>query len=138
MANGKTEPPLHELFADLSRETSTLIRHELTLARLELAQKTAMVGRGLSLVAAGGAVAFAGLLILLASPILLLIELGMSAWSAALFLGGVVSIAGALVTRCAVGALRSAELRPLETTRAMQESVAWLKHPDAGRKHPMR
>src|SRR5512139_3165331 len=53
------------LFADLWRETSTLLRDEVALAKAELHEKVAQLGSGVSAVAAGGAILFAGFVVLL-------------------------------------------------------------------------
>jgi hypothetical protein len=88
------ERSLGELFAELSRETSALVRSEVTLAKTELTEKASRVGRDASMVAAGGAVAHAGALALVAAAVLILIRIGLEPWMAAVIVGVAVAAIG--------------------------------------------
>src|SRR5215210_7015439 len=88
---------LGELFAELSRETSTLVRGEVALAKTELTQKAARVGRDAAIVAVGGALAHAGLLAIVAAIVLLLAAAGLAPWLAAFIVGLGVAGAGYVV-----------------------------------------
>ena len=48
------EKSLGELFAELTRDSSTLIRQEIALAKAEMTQKTKDVGKDVGFIAAGG------------------------------------------------------------------------------------
>ena len=47
---------LGDLFAELTHETTTLVRQEVTLAKAELSHKAAEVGKDVGFLAAGGLV----------------------------------------------------------------------------------
>jgi len=68
----RDERSLGDLFGDLSRETSALVRHEVELARTELGQKASQVGKDVGALAVGGAIAYAGFLAILAAIIVAL------------------------------------------------------------------
>jgi hypothetical protein len=123
----RIERSLGELFAELSRESASLIRQEVTLARVELTQKAAAFARRASLIVVGGAIAYAGALVVLAALVLLLIRAGLPPWGAALLLGVITVITGGIMTRIALSALTSPDLRPVETIRTMKENAEWVK-----------
>ena len=62
METRQEEASLGQLFGDLSREMSTLVRQEVTLAKDEISQKAQSVGKDVGFMAAGGAVLYAGAL----------------------------------------------------------------------------
>jgi len=88
---------LGELFGDLTRETATLMRHEVALARAEISQTASRLGKDVGMIAAGGAVAYAGLILILFGVALGLVALGMAPWAAYLLVGFVVGIVGGLM-----------------------------------------
>src|SRR4051812_7954843 len=91
MQQVKDDRSLGELFAELSRETSTLVRKEVELAKTEVTQKATRMGRDVGMLAAGGAVVYAGLFFILAAVALGLMALGLPGWLAALLVGVVVA-----------------------------------------------
>jgi hypothetical protein len=118
---------LGELFGDLSREISTLVRDEVTLAKTEMTQKAVKVGKSMGMLAVGGVLAYAGLLALLAAAILGLTALGMAAWVAALVVGAVVVAIGGGLVMLGLNAIRKADLTPQETIRTLKEDEEWAK-----------
>ncbi|HEY8550861.1 MAG TPA: phage holin family protein [Vicinamibacterales bacterium] len=125
----RSERSLGELFAELSRDTGTLIRKEIELARLELTQKARLAGINVGYIVAGGAVAYAGLLVILAGIVLGLTALGVPGWASALLVGIVVAAVGGLMARSAISTLNREGLKPTETIETMKENVEWAKHP---------
>src|SRR5687767_14623110 len=85
---------LGDLFAELSRETSVLVRKEVELATAEMSAKARVAGMQAGLVTAGGALVHAGLLVLLAGIVLGLAELGVAAWLSALIVALAVMLGG--------------------------------------------
>src|SRR5947209_20504580 len=85
---------LGELFADLSRETTTMVRQEMDLAKTELSHKAAEVGKDVGFLAAGAAVAYAGFLAIVAAVVIILAH-AMPWWLAALIVGLLVAATGA-------------------------------------------
>src|SRR5688500_14627804 len=91
---------LGQLFGDLSRQLTTLVRQEFELARTEVTSRAGAATRDAALIGVGGALAYAGLLVLLAAVVLVLVQAGLEPWLAALIVGLLVAAAGgALVMR---------------------------------------
>jgi hypothetical protein len=123
----RDERSLGELFGDLTREISTLVRQEATLAKTEIGQKAARVGKDVGMLAAGGAVAYAGLLALIAAVIALLVEAGMTWWGSALLVGVVVAAIGGFLVWRGLDALKHEDLAPRETVETIKEDTAWAR-----------
>jgi uncharacterized membrane protein YqjE len=121
------ERSLGELFAELSRETSELVRHEVALAKAELSEKAARVGKDVGLISMGGALAYAGLLTLVAALVMGLAALGIDWWVSALLVGAVVLLAGYLSTQKGLTALKREQVAPTETINSLKENAQWAK-----------
>ena len=127
MAQARDDRSLGELFGDLVRETGTLVRQEVQLAKVELSQNAADAGRGIAALLVGAAVVYAGLLALIAAAILALGETGLPWWGAALAVGLVVVIVGALLLARAREALKVSNLVPTQTVETLKEDREWAK-----------
>ena len=127
MAQLRDERSLGDLFSDLSRETTTLVRQEVQLAKAELTQSATEVARGIGMLVAGGAVAYAGLLFLLLAIVFGLIEAGWDAWLSALVVGVVVVAIGAILVLRARESLKPANLAPRRTVETLKEDQEWAK-----------
>jgi len=127
MQQTQNDRSLGELFAELTRETSTLVRQEVTLAKTEMTQKASQVGKDVGFMAAGGAVLYAGLLALIAAVILGLTALGLPAWLSALLVGVVVAAVGGFLVQRGLEALRRANLAPQQTINTLKEDAEWAK-----------
>jgi hypothetical protein len=126
MEQQRDERSLGELFADLARETSTLVRQEVTLAKTELTQKVSQVGRDGGKIGIGGAIAYAGFLAVVAALILGLGQF-LPLWLSALIVGLVVAGIGYGVLQSGVSALKRADLTPQETIETLKEDAEWAK-----------
>ena len=120
------ERPLGELFSDLANETSTLFRNEVALAKVELTDKATKVGKNVASLVIGGAVAYAALLAICAAVILLL-DMAMPAWLAALVVGLIVGCVAWLLISKAVANLRRTELTPQQSVESLKEDAQWIK-----------
>ena len=127
MAQLRDERSLGDLFSDLSRETTTLVRKEVQLAKAELTQSATEAARGIGMLVAGGAVAYAGLLFLLLAIVFGLIEAGWDAWVSALVVGLVVVAIGAILVLRARESLKPANLAPRRTIETLKEDQEWAK-----------
>jgi len=127
MVHDHNERSLGDLFSDLTRETSTLLRQEVQLAKAELTQSATEAMRGIGVLAAGGAVAYAGLLFVLLAVVFGLITAGLEPWLAALIVGLVVVAIGAVLVLRAREALKPANLAPQQTVETLKEDVEWAK-----------
>ncbi|MCU1386301.1 MAG: hypothetical protein JWL71_4998 [Acidobacteria bacterium] len=129
MAQGsQNERSLGDLFAELSRETSTLVRSEVALAKTELTEKAAKAGRDAAMIAVGGALAHAGLLVIIAAVVLLLVQAGLASWLAATIVGIAVAAVGYIVAQKGITALTHEDLAPRQTMDSMKETAQWAKH----------
>ena len=127
MAQVRDERSLGDLFSDLSRETTTLVRKEVQLAKAELTQSATEAARGIGMLVAGGAVAYAGLLFLLLAIVFGLIEAGWDPWVSALVVGLVVVAIGAILVLRARESLKPANLAPQKTVETLKEDAGWAK-----------
>jgi hypothetical protein len=127
MAQVRDERSLGDLFSDLSRETTTLVRQEVQLAKAELTQSATEAARGIGMLVAGGAVAYAGLLFLLLAIVFGLIQAGWDAWLSALVVGLVVVAIGAILVLRARESLKPANLAPRRTVETLKEDQEWAK-----------
>jgi hypothetical protein len=126
--NQQSERSLGELFAELSRETSALVRNEVALAKTELTEKAARAGRDVSMVAVGGALAHAGLLAIVAAVVLLLATAGLPAWLAAIIAGLAVAGVGYGIAQKGLTALKQEDLTPRQTIDSVKETAQWAKN----------
>ena len=119
------ERSLGELFAELSRETSVLVRKEVELATTEMSSKLKVAGTQAGIVAAGGALAHAGLLVLLAAIVIGLTQLGMPAWLAALLVALAVMGVGYMLVNQGLSKMRSTSFTPVQTMETLKENATW-------------
>jgi hypothetical protein len=123
----RTERSLGDLFADLSQQTSLLIRQEVQLARTELSQKATQAGRAGARLGAAGVLLNAALLSFTATIVLLLVQLGLDAWAAAGLTAVLMAAVGYVLMRSGLSQLRQPML-PVETIESVKETAQWLKN----------
>jgi hypothetical protein len=126
MRDGRDDRSLGDLFADLVRDLGELVRQEAQLAKAELRQNASQAGRAIAALVVGGAIVYAGVLALLAAAILGLGQAGLPWWLAALVVGVVVIVIGAIVTARARAALQMTALAPQQTIETLKEDRAWV------------
>jgi hypothetical protein len=122
----KEERSLGELFSELSREISKLIRQEINLAKAEVGNKVSRVGQGVGYLAVGGAVAYAGFLALLAALIIGLATF-LPWWVAALIVGAAVAGVGYFLIQHGLNELKRVDLAPHQTIGTLKEDLQWAK-----------
>jgi hypothetical protein len=125
---GKEDRSLGELFSELSRETTTLVRQEVDLAKTELTHKAAEIGKDVGFLAAGALVAYAGFLTLIAMVVIALGQIGVAWWLSALIVGAVVLAAGGLLVKTGLTALKNEGVAPKQTIETLQEDAQWAKN----------
>lgn len=118
---------LGQLFGDLSRQLSTLIRQEITLARTEMTSRIGSAGRGAAMVGVGGALAYAGLLVFLAAVALVLIEAGITPWLAVLIVAIVTLAIGGALAAYGRSEIARTDLTPRRTIETIQDDAEWAK-----------
>ena len=117
---------LGELFAELTKETTALVRQEVQLAKTEMSQKASEAGKDVGFLGVGGAIAYAGLLAIIAGIILALGEL-IPLWVSALVVGIVVAAIGYFLVRRGLNALKQGALVPEQTIQTLKEDKEWAK-----------
>jgi len=128
MQERRDERSLGELFGDLSRQTTTLIRQEVELAKTEMSAKASRVGKDIGFLAIGGAVAYAAFLMLLVAVIAFLATVvGLDLWLSALLVAVVVGVAGFLLIQKGRQALTQEDLTPRRTIESLKEDAEWAK-----------
>jgi len=126
MQQSRDDRSLGELFSELSRQTSTLIRQEVALAKAEIKEKGSEVGKDVGMMAAGGLLAYAGLLALIATIIIILAEF-MDWWLSALIVSIVVLGIGGMLVQRGMSALKQANMKPEQTIETLKEDKEWAK-----------
>ena len=124
---GLRERSLGELFSKLSNETSTLIRQEMALARAEMTEKGKEAGKGAGLFGGAGAVGLLGAGALTAG-IILLLDLAIAAWLAAIIVGLIyVAVAAVLGLKGRDRIQAATPPVPEQTVDTVKEDVEWAK-----------
>jgi hypothetical protein len=123
----RDDRPLGQLFGDLSRQLSTLVRQEIELARTEVTTKARAVSRDAAMIGVGSAVVYAGLLALVAAVVLLLIETGLTPWIAALIVGVLTAAIGGLLIARGRSGLAENDLAPRRTIETLKDDADWAK-----------
>ncbi len=126
MRQVQNERSLGELFGDLSRELSTLVREEGALARTEMTQRLKQLGAEAGLLIVGGFVLYAGLLVFAATAIIAL-AYALPWWLAALIVAVVVSGAGGLLVMIGMMGLRHTSPAPSQTIETLCEDVQAIR-----------
>jgi hypothetical protein len=126
MERSRDDRSLGELFSDLSRQTSTLVRQEVQLAKTEMTDKATKVGKDVASMAAGGAVAYAGFLAIIAAIIILFAEV-IPLWLSAFLVGVAVTTAGYLLIQRGREAMKQEGLAPTQTIETLKEDAEWAK-----------
>jgi hypothetical protein len=130
MYSTKEDRSFGSLFAELTQETTTLVQQEVALAKAEMSEKISQVGSGLATLIIGGFILFAGLLKLLDAAIYGIAELlpsDLSPWLAALVVGVIVAIIGAVMLQKGRSNLKAGNLTPRRTAESLRRDKEFAK-----------
>jgi len=125
MAPREDNRSLADLVAELSRETSVLVRKEVELATTEMTAKAKIAAAGAGVAAAGGALAHAGFLVLLAAVVIGLTNVGLAPWLSALIVAVVTMIVGYVLVNRGLATVRQTSVVPRQAIESLKESAAW-------------
>ncbi len=117
---------LGELFASLSKDTTTLVRQEIELAKTEISEKVSNAVKNVAVLVVGGAVAYAALILILAAVAVGLAQI-MEPWLAVLIVGVVVAIIGLLLVQKGLSALKNLNFVPEKTIETLKEDKEWAQ-----------
>jgi len=121
-----SEKSFGELFADLGRETTTLVRQEVQLAKAELVVSAKQTGKLGAFVAGGGVLAHIGVLSLVAAAIVAL-GTAIPYWASALLIGALLVAGGAAMARYGQKKLEGTSVAPRKTIGSVKESALIIK-----------
>jgi hypothetical protein len=108
------------LLRDLAHDATEITRKEVALARSEMVEAIEGVKTGVISMAAGGGVLFAGILFLLLAATLALGTV-MAGWLAALIVGGLVTLVGAIMVAAGKRKMQASNFRPDRTIDSMHK-----------------
>lgn len=116
-----------ELVKQLSEQVSVLVRQEVELAKAEMTEKGRKAGVGAGMLGGAGVAALVGLGALTAFLVLVL-DLVMPAWAAALIVTAVwAAVAGVLALRGRDRVREVGKPMPEKAVDSVKEDVQWLK-----------
>jgi uncharacterized membrane protein YqjE len=121
------EPSFGDLVSRLTTQTGVLVRQEIALAKVELRETGSTLARDSAKVGTGLVIAWAGLLALTGALIVGLGDLFNNYWLAALIVGAVYVIVGAVLARSAIADVRHRGLSPKQTVETLREDADWAK-----------
>lgn len=113
------------LLADVTHETTVLLRQELALAKTELVEQAVRAASGAGLLAGAGLIAHAALLVLLAAAVLGLTRV-FEPWLAALIVGGAALFVALVLGLVGRSRLRSARFVPERTLHSLKRDARWV------------
>jgi hypothetical protein len=122
----RSERSVAGLFGDLAHESASLLRLEFALARAELEAKLGQLGTGAVEMAVGGLIIYAGFLALLAAAGLGL-ALVLRPWLAALAVGVITVVIGAIVAFMGRRKIDPGALVPERALRSLGKDAAWAR-----------
>jgi len=120
---------LGELFSDLSQQTADLIKQEMRLAKTEIGEKLSDVGKHAMMIGASVAFGLAAVIAVAAAIALLLVDIGVAPWGAAIITAAVMGLVAYLLAQSGISALRKKSIAPVETIHSLKETTQWLKNP---------
>jgi tetrahydromethanopterin S-methyltransferase subunit C len=117
---------LGDLFSTLANQTSTLVRKEVELARTEMTQKVTSLGRDAGMIGAGAVLGLGAYGALIATLIVVL-DLWLPLWAAALIVTVVLAIIAFVLVQMGINAIKRIDPTPRQTIKTLQDDVAWAK-----------
>jgi hypothetical protein len=121
------ERSVAELFTDLSQQLSALLRQEALLARTEVSQRLQALARDALVLGVGAALGLAALIAATAALVLLLIQLNVMPWIAAVLVAATLAIVAGVLVQSRVRAMRRRTVVPVETVETIKETAQWIK-----------
>ena len=115
-----------DLIRQLLGDVTVLFRKELALAASEVSQSVDQAKRGATSMATGGAVLYAGVLFLLLAATFFIANY-MATWLAALIVGAIVTVIGAVMLKGGQKKMTATSLTPDRTVRSLQKDTETLK-----------
>lgn len=121
------EPPIGELFRDLSNDATTLVRQEVALAKVELKETARQLGRDAAKMGMAAGFAWFGAMAAVTFLILALGALIESYWLSSLIVAAVFLGTAAVLAKNAKADMKQAELKPRQTIETLRADRDWAK-----------
>lgn len=125
------ERSVGQLVADVSRDLSDIVRHEIALAKAELKVDVRNGALGGGLFAAAGYFAFLSVIIFLIAGAYGLTEAGLPAWAAFLIVGGALLLLAGLFVLIGINRVKKVGA-PQRTIKSVKETVAAVRPGGSG------
>ena len=126
----KDERSFGQLLADLTTESTALVRNEIDLAKAEISEKVTQAGLAVAALAAGGLILFAGFLVLLDAAVFGLAKLlepyGWPALAALIVAVGTMLV-GAIMLMIGRSSLKATNLAPRRTAESLRRDKNFVK-----------
>lgn len=126
------ERTVAELFTDLSQQLSTLFRQEVRLARTEATERLQAFAKDAVVIGVGAALGLAALMAATAALVLLLIQLNVMPWIAAVIVAAALAIISGVLVQARLRAMRRRTVVPVETVESIKETAQWIKKETVG------
>jgi len=126
MASPQMQRTFPEVLQDIIGNFEQIIRSEFRLAKTELREEAAKAGKPGAAAGIGLVVTLYGVGFLLLAAVYGLATL-MATWLAALFVGAILAIIGAIFLASGMARLRRLSPRPDKTIRSLEENAQWAK-----------
>lgn len=121
------ERSLPELFSDVTRESSELVRKEIELAKLEITQNVAGLKTAAASVVVAVPLLFTGFLVILAGAVLALDVALQRTWLSALMVGSAVSVVGTVALLGGTSGVKDAKLAPQRSIESLRDDKDMLE-----------
>ncbi len=121
------EPPIGELFRQLSNDASHLLRQEVALGKAELRETASALGKDAARIGIAAGIAFLGALAAVAFLIVGLGALIGNYWLSALIVAAVFLGIGGFMASSAISDMRERDLKPTRTIETLQDDAQWAK-----------
>ena len=115
-----------ELLSELANNSAGLVRDEIALATQEMREKVASLKSGILMLSAAAIIGLIALQTLTAAVVIGLIKI-VGATNAALIVGSVLAVIGAVLALVGLGKIKRTSLRPQQTIETLEEDKKWLK-----------
>lgn len=126
---GKTdERSLTDLFSDVTKESSDLVRKQIELAKLEFSEKISELKSGVIGMLIAAPLLYAGLLFLLVAAVLGIDTRLQTPWLSALLVGGGVTAIGAVALIAGRERVEQTDPTPQRTVESLREDTQMVKH----------
>jgi tetrahydromethanopterin S-methyltransferase subunit G len=126
MVEERDDRSLGDLFADLARQTSTLVQQELRQAGSEVSQRASGISKDIGVLVGGAILTLIGLCAIVAALIIGLADLGLPWWLSALLVGLALVGAGYALLTSARASIKKADVLPRQTMRQAREDQEWV------------